>query len=82
MTVKYGVVLLRRECRINGKIDIHELHIFTGAGSIFDVWDHLTIVVTTVLFDCYIFHFFPFPLGLNYPSQIHEALKQQVPKTA
>lgn len=65
MTVKYGIVLLRRECRINGKIDIRELHIFTGAGSIFDMWDHLTIVVTTVLFDCYIFQRAFFSLSLR-----------------
>lgn len=37
MNIKYGVVLLRHECRINGKIDFHELHVFTGAGSIFDI---------------------------------------------
>lgn len=36
INLKYKVVLLKHECSINGKLDFHELHMFTGAGSIFD----------------------------------------------
>lgn len=37
MNLKYEVVLLKHECNINGKLDFHELHMFTEAGSIFDI---------------------------------------------
>lgn len=37
INIGYGVVLLKHECRINGKIDFHELHMFTGAGSVCDI---------------------------------------------